>query len=37
MQNIIGEQNSWNTRHRVFRRAGKEYWIYKTKIISEKK
>lgn len=34
---LTGEQNSWNTRHWVFRRAGRECWICKTKIISEKK
>lgn len=32
-----GEPNSWNTTHWVFRRAGKECWICKTKIKSEKK
>lgn len=36
-QLLIGEPNSWNTRHLVFRRAGKECWICKTKIKSEKK
>ena len=34
---LTGEQNSWNTRHWVFRRADKECWICKTKIMSEKK
>jgi endonuclease-8 len=33
---LTGEQNSGNTRHWVFRRAGRECWICKTKIISEK-
>lgn len=33
---LTGEQNSWSTRHWVFRRAGKECWVYKTKIILEK-
>lgn len=36
-QLLIGEPNSWNTRHLVFRRAGKECWTCKTKIKSEKK
>ena len=36
-QLLIGEPNSWNTRYWVFRRAGKECWICKTKIKSEKK
>ncbi len=36
-QILSGEPNSWNTRHYVFRRAGKECWICKTKIKSEKK
>ena len=31
------EENSWNTRHWVFRRVGRECWICKTKIMSEKK
>ena len=31
------EENSWNTRHWVFRRTGRECWICKTKIMSEKK
>ncbi len=31
------EKHSWNTRHWVFRRAGRECWICKTKILSEKK
>lgn len=31
------EEYSWNTRHWVFRRAGRECWICKTKIMSEKK
>lgn len=34
---LTGEQNSWSTRHWVFRRAGKECWVCKTKIILEKK
>jgi len=34
---LTGEQNSWNTKHWVFRRAGRECWICKTKIMSEKK
>src|SRR5215218_4458709 len=33
---LTGEQNSWNTKHWVFRRAGRECWICKTKIMSEK-
>lgn len=32
-----GESNSWNTRHWVFRRAGKECWICNIKIKTEKK
>jgi endonuclease-8 len=32
-----GESNSWNTRHWVFRRAGKECWICNTEIKTEKK
>ena len=32
-----GKPNSWNTKHWVFRRAGKECWICKTKIAWEKK
>lgn len=36
-QLLTGEPNSWNTKHWVFRRAGKECWICKTKIKSEKK
>jgi endonuclease VIII len=31
------EKYSWNTRHWVFRRAGRECWICKTKIMTEKK
>jgi formamidopyrimidine-DNA glycosylase len=31
------EKNSWNTKHWVFRRAGRECWICRTKIMSEKK
>lgn len=34
---LTGEQNSWNTRHWVFRRAGRECWVCKKKIMSEKK
>jgi endonuclease VIII len=34
---LTREPNSWNTKHWVFRRAGKECWICKTKIKSEKK
>ena len=34
---LAREPNSWNTKHWVFRRAGKECWICKTKIKSEKK
>lgn len=34
---LTGEPNSWNSRHWVFRRAGKECWICKTRIKSEKK
>jgi endonuclease-8 len=30
------EKHSWNTKHWVFRRAGRECWICKTKILSEK-
>lgn len=36
-QILAGEPNSWNTRHWVFRRTGKECWVCKTKIKSEKK
>lgn len=36
-QLLTGETNSWNTRHWVFRKAGKECWICKTRIKSEKK
>lgn len=32
-----GESNCWNTRHWVFRRAGKECWICNIKIKIEKK
>ena len=28
---LTGEPNSWNSRHWVFRRAGKECWICKTR------
>jgi endonuclease VIII len=31
------EKYSWNTRHWVFRRAGRECWICKTKIMTERK
>jgi endonuclease-8 len=31
------EKYSWNTRHWVFRRAGRECWVCKTKIMTEKK
>lgn len=34
---LIGETNSWNTRHWVFRRTGKDCRICNTKIKSEKK
>ena len=34
---LKNEEYSWNTRHWVFRRAGRECWICKTKIMSEKK
>ena len=33
---LKNEKNSWNTRHWVFRRTGKECWICKTMIKSEK-
>ena len=36
-QLLTGEPNSWNTRHWVFRRAGKECWICKTRIRTERK
>jgi endonuclease VIII len=31
------EKYSWNTRHWVFRRTGRECWICKTKIMTVKK
>jgi formamidopyrimidine-DNA glycosylase len=34
---LKGEPNSWDTRHWVFRRTGKECWVCKTRIKSEKK
>ena len=34
---LKNEENSWSTRHWVFRRSGRECWICKTKIMSEKK
>ncbi len=33
---LKNEKSSWNTRHWVFRRTGKECWICKTVIKSEK-
>jgi endonuclease VIII len=36
-QSLAGKPNSWDTGHWVFGRAGKECWICKTKIKSEKK
>jgi endonuclease-8 len=34
---LKGEPNSWDTRHWVFRRTGKDCWVCKTRIKSEKK
>ena len=36
-KSLSGEPNSWDTRHWVFRRTGKECWVCKTRIKSEKK
>lgn len=36
-QSLTGKPNSWDTGQWVFGRAGKECWICKTKIKSEKK
>ena len=33
---LTGEQNSWNTRHWVFRRTGKECWVCKQRSCQKK-